>query len=357
MLALAAGIIYYLFKRCKLFFPNIPQKAFIGGFIAILVIIILNSTLFSIITHPVLIAIGVIGVIATSLLIFFLFSLVVIDVLNLIFKFNPKIRRLLSIGLGVLFAVYGLWNAHTVKVKEITIPIKGLTHEIRAVHISDVHLGNYWGKRQMDKIVGNIKTLNPDVIFHTGDLFDSKAHFGEGKDVLSAFRSLNVPHYFVNGNHDIIVEEQEVKNQLKKANATVLYNEIANFGELQIIGLNNMQSDENSFDPSTQSGTETIKSVLENMIIDNNRPSIVLHHRPDGMKYMHEKGIDLFLAGHTHAGQMFPFSLFLKINFGKFSYFKYETMDIHVSEGTGAVIPIRFGTNNIIALIRLVPKI
>jgi len=283
-------------------------------------------------------------------------SLPIIDLLNLFFKFKPRLRGILSIGLTVLITLYSLWNSQTVHVKEITIPIKGLTQEIKAVHISDVHLGNFWGKRQMDKIVGKIAELNADVIFHTGDLFDSKVHFDEGKDVLSAFRSLNIPHYFVNGNHDLIVGALEVENQLTKANATVLTNEIAHFGELQIIGLNNMQTDENSFDPSTRPGTETIKSVLASMDIDDDRPSVLLQHRPDGYKYMHEKGVDLFLAGHTHGGHLFPFSYFSKLRFGGFGHFKYETMDVHVSEGTGIFLPIRFGTNNIIALIRLVPK-
>ena len=117
-----------------------------------------------------------------------------------------------------------------------------------------------------------------------------------------------------------------------------------------------MQNDENSFDPTTKSGTETIKSVLAKMQIDDDRPSIVLHHRPGGMKYMHEKGIDLFLAGHTHGGHLFPFSFFSKLRFGSFGHYKYETMDVHVSEGTGIFLPIRFGTNNIIALIRLTPQ-
>jgi len=204
--------------------------------------------------------------------------------------------------------------------------------------------------------VGKIKELNADVILHTGDLFDSKAHFGEGKDVLSAFRSLNVHHYFVNGNHDLIVGAEEVANQLKNVNAIVLTNDTAHFRELQIIGLNNMQTDEKSFDPSTRPGTETIKSVLASMSIDEDRPTVLLQHRPSGMKYIHEKGVDLFLAGHTHGGHLFPFSFFSKLRFGSFGHYKYETMDVHVSEGTGIFLPIRFGTDNIITLIRLVPK-
>ena len=356
MLTLVTGIIYYLTKRNKLFFPAIPQKTFILGFIAIFVFIVLNSTILLLFEHVVFRVIGVFGLLVTSFGIFLLMSLAFIDLLNLFFKFKPKIRGLYTFVLALLLTVYGTWNALSVSVKEVTIPMKGLTHEIRAVHISDIHLGNFYGKRQVNKIVDKIKPLNPDVIFNTGDLFDTKTHFGEGKDVLSAFRSLNVPHYFVNGNHDQLVGEREVLNVLNSANATVLSNEIAIFGELQIIGLNNMQTDENSFDPLTKPGTETIKSVLANMIIDVTLPTILLHHRPDGLNYMQEKGVDLFLTGHFHGGHFFPLSLFSKLRFGSFGHYKYETMDVNVSEGTGIFFPIRFGTKNIITLIRLVPS-
>ena len=358
MLAIMAGVIYYLSNRYALFFPAIPRKAWIWGFVAIFIVFMLCLTVFSMAAHPIGKPVYIFGGIATSLFIFLLMSVAVTDAFNLIFRFTPQIRGLLSAGLAVLLTVYGIWNASNIKISEITIPVKGLTHEIRAVHITDVHLGNLNGKRQADKIAGRIKELKPDVIFNTGDMFDGKAHFGDGKDVLSSFRLLNVPHYFVYGNHDEMVGLQEVTGQLKNANATVLSNEIAHFGELQIIGLNNMLADENTFDPHTTPGAETIKSVMARLPIDENRPTIVLHHRPDGVRYMHEKGADLLLAGHTHAGQIFPFTLLAKLMFGYNSgLYNYETMNIYVSEGAGTIfLPARLGTSSEITLVRLIPR-
>jgi len=355
----AAGTIWYVSNRYALFFPAIPKKAWIWGFIALFVLFILCLTVFSMTAHPIGKPIYIFGGVATALFLFLIMSVAVTDLINLVFKFTPQIRGFLTTGLAVLLTVYGVWNAHTIKVREIIIPLQGLTQEIRAVHITDVHLGNLWGKRQMDKIVRKIKELNPDVIFNTGDMFDSKAYFEKGKDVLAAFRTLNVPHYFVYGNHDEMVGISEVIAQLKNANATVLQNEIAQFGELQIIGFDNMLADENTIDPHTKPGAENIKSVMARLPIDENRPTVVLHHRPDGVKYMQEKGVDLLLAGHTHAGQIFPFSLLAKLMFGYNSgLYQYETMSIYVSEGTGSIfLPVRFGTRNEIALVRLVNAI
>jgi predicted MPP superfamily phosphohydrolase len=340
-----------------MFFPSIPKKVWVWGFIALFIIAFLCMSVFATTANPIGKGIFIFGGIAISMFLFLLFSIAITDIFNLIFKFSPQLRGFLSIGLASLLTIFSVWNAYTIKVKEITIPVKGLTQEIRAVHITDVHLGNFRGKSEVGKIVRKIKELNPDIVFNTGDMFDSKIHFAEGKDVLTAFRSLNMPHYFVDGNHDEHVGVEEVVKQMKSANATVLLNEIAYFGELQIIGLNNMLPDRNTFDMHATADSETIEDALNKLEIKNDYPTIVLHHRPDGVKYMQEKGADLLLAGHTHAGQVFPFTFFAKLLFGyNRGLYKYDTMDIHVSEGTGTIFaPIRFGTRSEITLIRLSP--
>lgn len=359
IIALIAGAIIYLSNRCALFFPAIPKKVWESGFVVLFVVAFLCMTVFATTANPVGKGVFIFGGIAISLFLFLLFSVAITDLFNLIFKLSLQMRGLLSISLASLLTIYGVWNAYTIKVKEITIPIKGLPQEIRAIHITDVHLGNLRGKREVDKIVRKIKELNPDVVFNTGDMFDSKAHFGEGKDVLSTFRTMDIPHYFVYGNHDEHVGTEEVIRQMKNANATVLLNEVTNFGELQIIGLNNMLPDHNSFDMHATADSETIEDALNRMEIKENHPTIVLHHRPDGVKYMESKGADLLLAGHTHAGQIFPFTFIAKLMFGyNRGLYQYETMNIHVSEGTGTIFaPVRFGTSSEMTLIRLVPEI
>ena len=351
------GAIIYLSSRCSLFFPFVPKKAWIWGFVNLFIIAFLCMTAFATTANPIGKGIFIFGGIAISLFLFLLMSVAIVDLFNLIFKFSPQVRGGLSVGLALILTVYGVWNANTIKVKEVTIPVKGLTQEIRAVHITDVHLGNFRGQGEANKIVHKIKELNPDVVFNTGDMFDSKAHFGEGKDVLSAFRTLDIPHYFVYGNHDQHVGVDEVIKQMGSANVIVLLNEIANFGELQIIGLNNMLSDRNSFDMHAMSDSETIEDVLNKLDIKESSPTIILHHRPDGVKYMENKGTNLLLAGHTHAGQIFPFTFVAKLMFGyNRGLYKYKTMDIYVSEGIGTIfVPVRLGTSNEMTLLRLIP--
>ena len=357
-LAILASAVYYLSNRYALFFSSIPKKVWILGFSTLLVIVILCINFFSNSAYPIGKVIYIFSGITMALLLFLLLSVAFTDLLNLIFKFTLQIRGIISTSLAVLITVYGIWNAHNLKVKEITIPIKGLTHEIRAVHITDVHLGNFWGKSQVDKIVSKIKDINPDVVFNTGDMFYyGKGNFDKINNVLSAFLTLNIPHYFVYGNHDEQIGVQRVVKQMEEINATILLNKIAYFRELQIIGLKNMLRDENASSPHAKHGLETIKSTMEKLPIEENRPIIVLHHRPDGVEYMQEKGAELLLAGHTHAGQIFPSTLIHKLIY-KYNdgLYKYKTMNIYVSEGIGTIFsPIRLGTSSEMTLIRLVP--
>lgn len=356
-LALIGGAIYYLSKRFSLFF-NSSVKVWLWTLGCISVSMIVAQPFTSMASNT-------IGMIANAVssfwmlsLLYLVLSIAFVDLISLVIKTKPSVRKILSFGIYAIVMIYGIFSAYHLKVKEVTIPIDGLTKEIRAVHITDVHLGSYRGKNYLEKVVGKAIELNPDVIFNTGDLFDNINHFHAGTDILEPFRKIAVPHYFVDGNHDQYVGANKVFELAKEVGAITLQNEIADFGELQIIGLNNMAKDSISFDLHTVPGSETIQSVLENLEIDENRPTLVLHHRPDGVEYMQPKGVDLLLSGHTHAGQLFPFTIVTKFMFRyNKGLYHYENMAVYVSEGVGTIFfPFRLGTHGDITLVILTPK-
>jgi hypothetical protein len=84
----------------------------------------------------------------------------------------------------------------------------------------------------------------------------------------------------------------------------------------------------------------------------------LLHHSPVGVKYVEAAGIDLMLSGHTHNGQIFPFSLFAKLSFPFISgLYQQGNTKIFVSNGAGTyMIRARLGSFNEINLLRLVPE-
>ena len=302
--------------------------------------------------------ISMISSIASAIFLYLLLSVVAIELINLAYNISPLTRGIISISLTAVILAYGFFNAYSLKVTQIEIPVKGLTKEIRAVHISDIHLGNFRGSNYLTLIADKIEELQPDVIFNTGDMFDSRAHFNDSTNILTPFLRLKAPQYFVYGNHDVYVGVDEVIKRMKEVNVIVLQNEIKNFGELQIVGLNNMLKDKNTYDVHATPGAENIESIMTKLPIDENRPTIILHHRPDGVEYMETKKADLLLSGHTHAGQIFPINfiagLMFKYNRG---FYQFKDLSIYVSEGAGTLFaPVRIGTKSEITLLKLVPK-
>ncbi|MCL2167729.1 MAG: metallophosphoesterase [Lentimicrobiaceae bacterium] len=357
ILASIGGTIYYLSNRFALFFPTASVKVWLWGLTSTTLLLIAGA-LFSFSIHSnagriffVLLAFWI------TMLLYLLMIVAILDLVNLCFKISPFVRGIVSLTLMTFFIIYGTVNASVIKVKEISIPIVGLTEEIKAVHISDVHLGSYWGKKRLEKIVDKVIELHPDLLFNTGDMFDSKTLL-DHSDLLNPLQKLTIPHYFVYGNHDQQAGIEKVIACMQNAGVIVLQNEITQFGELQIIGLNNMLEDENGFDVHANHSVETIQCVMEKLPVDKNLPTIVLHHRPAGMKYLNDKKTDLLLSGHTHAGQLFPFVLITKAmyHYNKGLY-HYQDMNIYITAGVGtAFMPIRIGTNGEITVIKLVMK-
>ena len=88
------------------------------------------------------------------------------------------------------------------------------------------------------------------------------------------------------------------------------------------------------------------------MDISEDKPTIMLTHAP--MDPKNEK-IELILAGHTHAGQIFPFHLVVRsrYKFIKGLHTSGKTR-IYVTPGTNTWgPPMRIGSRNEITLLRL----
>ncbi len=295
--------------------------------------------------------------ITMSILLYLFLSALLTDFINLFIKLPPKIYGLIIILLTGFISLFGIWNSFRTKVTEIEIPINGLQSEVRAMHISDIHIGHFRGKGFLQKIADKTNLHKPDVIFLTGDLFDGRIRLSP--ENISPLTQMTSPIYFVNGNHDVYTGVETIKGYLRNMGIRVLDNEVDRFGELQIIGLNHMRSDQGKADMHAAPGGPTIKETLALLEINTAKPTILLHHSPDGIEYADLYGIDLYLAGHTHAGQLFPITLVNELIF-KYNrgLHQYRNTKILVSQGVGTFgPPVRIGTKSEITLIRLIPEV
>lgn len=289
-----------------------------------------------------------------GLVIYLFLFLICYEFIQRFIKVDKKKVGVGIIGLSLTVMTYGIWNARDYEVTHVEIPIENLSEKVRIFHIPDIHLGPFRGKELLQKLIDDIKRLEPDLVLINGDLVDNAVALNP--DTLKLLRDVKRPVYFTSGNHDNNVDIQYLKALLTQYRVRVLNNEIVNIRGIQLVGLDYMNADDNVYDAHASTRSETIKSVLPALDIDPGIPSVIVHHSAVGIKYMLEAGADLVLSGHTHAGQFFPITLIARIQFPYLKgLYTNKNTKIYVNQGIGTFgPPIRIGTKGEAALITLV---
>lgn len=294
--------------------------------------------------------------VSTGFVLYLIMSVLLVDLIQFIVKVKPVYYGISAISIALLVFLYGIWNAYNPKTSSIEVPINGITKEVRSLHLSDIHLGHFRGKNYLQKIVDAAKKLKIDVVFITGDLYDGKIKLN--MEVISPFEQLKVPIFFTEGNHDDYTDPETIKKDLRETGIIVLENEVTSWGEFQIIGLNHMPADLESMDMHAGGEQASMKDILPTLGINKEKPSILLHHSPVGIEYASEQGVDLYLAGHTHAGQLFPVNYIARLIFPyNKGLYEHNGTRIYVSQGAGTFgPPLRIGTKSELAVVILKPE-
>ena len=355
--AFVIGANIYLSKRFAFYFSIEKIRAMYILFASITVFLIGGMIAFTnatgILSH-ILFSLAAIGM---GAILYLILSVLLVDLVSVFYKTEPRFYGLAALVITVIVSGYGILNASNIRTTKIEIPVPGVQHEVKAMHLTDIHIGHFRGKDFLQRIVNKTIQEDVDVVFLTGDLFDGKIRLND--ESLEPLKQLDIPIYFVEGNHDGYSGSEIIKENLREIGVHVLENEVAHWNGLQIIGLNHMLADENSVDMHATGVYSTIKETLPQLETIPGKPTILLHHSPDGIKYASEKGVDLYLAGHTHAGQMFPINLIAKkiFDYNK-GLHNFNGTKLFVSEGVGTFgPPMRIGTKSEIVTINIIPEL
>jgi predicted MPP superfamily phosphohydrolase len=251
-------------------------------------------------------------------------------------------------GLAILASLYGVVNAAWVRVKRITVKLPNLPESWRgrlAALVSDTHLGHVRGRGFVRRIVTMLMRLRPDIVFITGDLFDGTA--ADLRRLTEPWMELSAPlgAYFVTGNHEEFSDHTKYLDAVKRAGVRVLNNEKVTLDGLQVVGVHYRDSLD----------AQRFRSILRQAALDHDRASILLTHAPDRLPIAEEEGISLQLSGHTHGGQIFPFTWITSLLYGRYAYGlnRLGTLAVYTSSGAGTWgPPMRVGTRPEIVLIR-----
>ena len=218
--------------------------------------------------------------------------------------------------------------------------------------VSDLHVSPLIGHDYVNQVVELTNSLKPDLIALTGDFVDGSIEQLEHK--ISPLANLTAPHgvFFVTGNHEYYWGAEPWIKRFEELGATVLSNEFRlierDHSSFVLAGVPDYSTlhheSVNAFNP---------KKALEGAPLDNVK--ILLAHQPVSYQEASAAGFDLQLSGHTHAGQYFPFSLFI----GFFQRYyqglhRHDNMWIYVNRGTGYWgPPLRTGNPSEITLLTL----
>lgn len=260
-------------------------------------------------------------------------------------------RRLAAglFGLALATGAYGVVNAGWTRVKRIAVRLAGLPDSWRGLSIalvSDLHLGNVRSSGFARRIVEKIVRENPSMVIVAGDLFDGTPL--DAERAAAPLRGLRPPlgTFFVEGNHEEFFNPAPYVKAIEKAGVRVLYNENVDVRGLQLLGV--------PYRHATHA--EHLRSVLAELRIDRTRASILVTHAPDHPDVAEQAGVSLQISGHTHLGQMFPFTLIAKRIYRQFVYglSRIGGLQVYTSSGAGTWgPPLRVASQAEIVIITL----
>lgn len=262
-----------------------------------------------------------------------------------------KFSFILSVSVSIAISIYGYFEAQNIKIERQEIRSTKITDRLRIVQISDVHIGLIIRGERIKKIVEMVKREYPDILVSTGDLVDGQINGLQG--ISYYLREINprFGKFAITGNHEFYAGLKQAIEFTEKSGFKVLRGDGVTVADIiNIAGVD---------DPAGKAYGLYIDVSEKDLLsqLPRERFTILLKHRP-AVNRDYIGLFDLQLSGHTHKGQIFPFSIFTwlyyPIHAGKMNI--TDNSYLYVSRGTGTWgPPIRFLSPPEITVIDLVP--
>ena len=255
--------------------------------------------------------------------------------------------------------VGSLWGLRAARkspeVKEVDVPIIGLPAEFegyRIAQISDLHVGPTIGADFAQRVVDTVNQLEADMVALTGDLVDgSVEHLSDGIAPLGTLQSKDGV-FFVTGNHEYYSGVKSWCRKMAELGANVLLNshQVITRGPAKLLVAGVTDYSAGRMLPSHRSDVRAALKGAPTCDI-----KMLLAHQPKSADAAEPHGFDLQLSGHTHGGQLFPWTLVVPL-VHRFSRGLYALGSgwIYVNPGTGYWgPPMRVGVPSEITLLTL----
>lgn len=209
---------------------------------------------------------------------------------------------------------------------------------LKIIQISDIHYGSTIFINDIKKMVSLINQRNPDLVVFTGDLINKnyKLNSKEQEKLIKQLKKIksSIGKYAIMGEED----SEQFTTIMNQSDFTILNNEYdliykETNSPILLIGLNS--SINNNID--INKAYEYFSQSEHNSDIY----TITLLHEPDSVdEIISSYQTDLFLAGHSHNGQInLPYigGILRKNGAKKYinEYYKIENSELYISSGIG----------------------
>ena len=270
-------------------------------------------------------------------------------------RIPPRLSFALSLALSALICLWGYFDALNIRTERLVIKTDKLPQGIDRLtiaQISDVHLGLIIRCDRLVGILEVVKAAKPDVFLSTGDLVDAQINHLPGLREL--LQEIDAPcgKFAVTGNHEYYAGIETALEFTRHAGFVMLRGESRDIGPIVIAGVDDRTAVQVSAGRPVPDREALARSDRARKFV------LFLKHQPhpdaDSVGLF-----DLMLSGHTHKGQIWPFTVIA----GMVHPLLAGTYDVgrgslvHTSRGTGTWgPPIRFLSPPEVTVIELVRK-
>ena len=248
----------------------------------------------------------------------------------------PEGRKVIfsSVMISIIILTAGYISAGHIAIRHMDININkssSSVSDLRIVHVSDMHLGSIIQNSHLEELVSLINSQNPDLVLFTGDIVDEGCGpviTNRMGDELLKIRS-RYGIFAVTGNHEYIGGAEEAVSCFSGYGIHFLRDSFIKVAGVCLAGREDL-----SIKRFTGRKRLSLKKIISQ--VELNMPIILMDHQPFNIAEARENNVDLFLSGHTHNGQLWPFNYIVEMIYPiAYGYAMSGNTQVYVSAGCG----------------------
>jgi len=260
--------------------------------------------------------------------------LLIVDLITLFGFLLPRFSSLFrgwALVAGIMLSGIALFQGlrpPVIRPYEVVIPdLPKVMDGTVLVALSDLHLGSQLGERWLAYRIAQVNAQRPDLVVLLGDIFEG--HGPPDARLMETFKQLSAPMgvWAVPGNHEFYGGSN--MNLFDKASFKLLRNSWAEVKPgLVLAGVDDLTA-------SRRNGQKD-DPIIQTL---KDRPfgaTVFLSHTPWQVEEVAKTGVNLMLCGHTHGGQIWPFSYLVRSRYPLLAgRYEVDGMTAIVCRGTG----------------------